>query len=142
MNISPSEKRAEAIARMKILKLNPGITQSFANRGTVSISKPPLGACSPAEGETIEAIREFERKFDSLVYFAIRKDDGMWKTDAFLFVSDNIGDWKYDRERLKNIDSSEWIYAYERDYNHCISSPPLHWVGLRRTFNGGLLRVW
>ena len=44
MNVSIEDKKAEAVARMKLLGIYPETIDQFEREGLVSISEPPFGA--------------------------------------------------------------------------------------------------
>ncbi len=65
-------KKLEALYRMKALKVFPAAIEQFREDNLISISEPPNGAFFWAEDEDMEHIREFEEKYDALVYMVVR----------------------------------------------------------------------
>ena len=101
MNISIEEKKAEAVRRMKMLKIFPETIKQFEKDGYISRSEPPVGAYYWVEGKELEAIREFEKEHDCLVYTVVRAYTSIGMMDSYLFVSDNREDWELDHDDFK-----------------------------------------
>ena len=59
MSVTREAKKAEAIARMKLWGIFPGIRKQFEKEDLVSESAPPLGACYWLDGEQLARVREF-----------------------------------------------------------------------------------
>ena len=101
MNISIEEKKAEAVARMKMLGIFNQTIKQFED-GYISRSEPPVGAYYWVEGEELEAIRKFEQENNCLVYTVVRAYTNIGMMDSYLFVSDYKEEWAMDREDLKD----------------------------------------
>lgn len=137
MNISIEEKKVEAIRRMKELGIFNQTIQQFEKDDLISISEPPFGAFYWIEGKDLERVREFEQKYDALVFVAIRSYTDIGKMDSFLYVSDRIEEWETDHEIMKNGE----VFAYV--YNHdAPEDSEFGYIGIAPTVAAGLRRTW
>lgn len=131
------EKKIEAIARMKKAGIFPQTIKQFEEEGYVSISEPPVGAFFWAEGEDLQRIRDFEEKYNALVYLVIRSYTNLGKMDSYLYVSDYEEEWERDREDLEN--KEPLVYVYNHDMPDCSEFGR---IGVRCSIAAGLLREW
>lgn len=141
MNVSREDKKAEAVARMKLLGIYPETIDQFEREDLVSISEPPFGAFYWAEGEDLERIRQFEQEHNALVYVVIRSYTNIGKMDSMLFVSDYPEEWEMDRNDLAG-DVTSWqqvAYVYNHDAPDCSEMGA---VGIAPTGAAGLRRTW
>jgi hypothetical protein len=137
MNITREAKKAEAIARMKLLNLFPETVRQFEMQDLVSISEPPVGAFFWLEGEDLDRVRQFEEEYNAIVYVAIRSYTTIGKMDSFLYVSDYPQEWETDREDLKNGEAL--AYVYNHDAPDCSE---IGYIGIAGTIAAGLRRTW
>ena len=137
MNISIEEKRIEAVVRMKRWGIYNGAISQFKKEGLVSISEPPLGIFFWVEGRELEAVKEFEKEHNALVYCIVRSYTTIGKMDAYLFVSDYKEEWEMDRR--DQIDGQQLAYVVNYDMPDCSEFGS---IGLAKTMAGGLRRTW
>lgn len=137
MNVSIEDKKAEAVARMKMLGIFPETIRQFERDGYVSISEPPFGAFYWAEGEDLKHIREFEGENDALVYVVIRSYTNVGKTDSYLYVSDYRDEWASDRWSFNYCETI--AYVYNHDMSDCSEAG---YIGIAKTVAAGLLRTY
>ena len=137
MNISTEKKKVEALDRMKKLGIYGPTIQQFAKSGKISFSEPPVGAFYWAEGEDLERIKEFERKYNALVFVAIRSFTSLGTMDSFLFVSDYPEEWEDDHRALKEGEAI--AYVYNHDAPDCSE---MGMIGIAPTIAAGLRRTW
>lgn len=139
MKVSIADKKAEAVKRMQMLGIYPETIRQFDKENFVSISEPPFGAFYWVDDETKKIIRDFERKYNSLVYMVVRsyfKELG--KMDSFLFVSDyKDEEWEMDRNDIRHGQTLAYVYSYDDPIFSEIGP-----VGLKPTIAAGLKRVW
>jgi hypothetical protein len=137
MNASIEAKKAEAVERMKLWGIYPPIIKCFEQEGIVSESAPPLGTCSRLEGEQLERVRKFEKKYNAVVYHVIHSFTNIGELESYLFVSDRPDEWETDRKELKSGQPLAWVYNYdEPDW------PELGYIGVSLTTAAGLRRTW
>ncbi len=137
MTVSIEEKKAEAIARMKLWGIYSPIVKQFKNEGIVSESAPPLGACYWLNEEQINRVREFESQNDALVYHVIHSFTNIGEMENYLYVSDYPEEWEIDREDIKA--GLQFAYVYNIDAPDCSE---FGCIGIERTPAAGLSRVW
>lgn len=137
MNINVEEKKAEAISRMKKLGIFPETIKQFAKDGKVSISEPPFGAFYWAEGEDLERIQRFEKKYNALVYVVIRSYTNLGKMDSFLFVSDYSEEWEMDWDDIQHSQAVAYVYNHDAPDFSEIGA-----IGIAQTPAAGIVRTW
>lgn len=131
-----SEKKAEAIKRMKYLGIFPETIKQFDD-GYISMSEPPVGAYYWVEGEDLQRIREFEKSHNALVYSVIRSYTEYGIMDNYLYVSDYKEDWPFDYEDINDNRIIAYVYSHEAPE---FSESGL--IGFKRTPAAGLARTW
>lgn len=137
MTISIEEKKAEAIKRMKELRIFPETIRQFEEDGRLSRSEPPWGAFYWLEDADLEAIHKFEEENNTLVYLVIRAlDPEIGLMDSYLFVSDYKDEWYMDHELFK----SGGAFAYVQNLTYPIYSE-FGYIGIERTIAAGLRRT-
>lgn len=134
--VSTEAKKAEAVARMKLLGIFPQTIKQF-EQGYVSISEPPFGAFYWAEGEDLERIRQFEAEHNALVYVVVRSYTEFGKMDCYLYVSDYDEEWPMDHEGIR--DREVVAYVYNHDAPDCSE---MGYIGIAPTPAAGLRRTW
>lgn len=137
MSVTRDAKKAEAIARMKLWGIFPGIRKQFEKEDLVSESAPPLGACYWLEGEQLARVREFEEKNNALVYHVIHSFTSLGEMESYLYVSDYPEEWERDRADIK--DGQQLAYVYNRDMPDCSE---FGCIGVALTPASGLRRTW
>ena len=110
MNVTREEKMAEAIERMKALRVFKPTIKQFKDDGYISISEPPFGAFYWAEGDDLKRIREFEEQNNALVYLVVRSYTTFGKMDCYLYVSDYTEEWAQDRDDIKEMQPLAYVY--------------------------------
>lgn len=139
MEISLSEKKAEAVMRMKALGIFSDAIEQFEKDDLVSISEPPFGALHWLDKKTKRQVVRFEKKFSALVYLVIRtysKEFGLM--DSYLFVSNYKDDeWQADRDDLEQGRAFAYVYNHDEPMFSEFGS-----IGIEKTFAEGLIRTW
>lgn len=139
MNVSKAEKKVEAVKRMEALKIFPETIRQFEKENLVSISEPPFGAFYWAEGEDLDRIREFEERYNALVYVVIRSYMTFGKMDSYLYVSDYREEWDSDCEDIAMLSDGIYAYVYNHDDPECSE---IGCIGIEHTSAAGLKRIW
>ena len=138
MKISRDRKKVEAVRRMELLGIYPETIQQFEKHNLVSVSEPPLGAFFWANDDDLELIKNFEAKYDALVYMVVRtyyKELG--KLDSYLFVGDYRVEWDYDRRGFANGEAFAYVHSYDAPWCSEFGT-----IGIKRTIAAGLVRTW
>lgn len=133
MSVPKEEMKAEAIKRMKAMKIYPAAVKRFETEGEVLASEPPFGAYYELEEKEKEIIKDFEKRTNALVYSAIRGGSGPFTN--FLFVSKYEDDWEVDRDCLKS--GIAYAYVYNHEAPDCSEAGSIY---IMQSPGGGLLR--
>lgn len=141
-NATTEEKKAEAVARMKLWGIFPPIVRAFETKGTVAESTPPFGACFWLNDAQKERVRQFEEEHKALVYHVIHHTAIFGGTDKFeleeyLYVSDYPEEWGFDHEGIR--EGNQVVYCNNLTAPDCSE---LGTIGIKKTPAGGLARVW
>ena len=137
MNVSVEEKKAEAILRMKKLKIFPETRKQFERDGLISESSGPVGACYWLNDEQLARVREFEEENNALVYHVIHSYTNIGELENYLFVGDNPDEWGMDREDIEN--DSVFAYVFNKDVP---DDSEFGTIGVKLTIAAGLMRTW
>lgn len=137
MKVSTEEKKAEAIKRMKALKLYSEVIEQFERDGLVNISEPPFGAHFWLDDENKTRVAYFEKQYNALVFTGIRSFTSIGKMDSFFFVSDYKDEWPRDWEALTEQSALVWVYNHDMPDCSEIGS-----IGFEPTPAAGLCRIW
>ena len=136
-NTSVEQKKIEALGRMRELGIYEQTIQHFDKLNKISFSMPPVGAFFWIEGEDLKRVKDFERRYNALVYVAIRSYTDLGIMDSFLFVSDYQEEWEMDRQDLKNYEAIAFVYSHDAPEYSEIGS-----IGFELTSAAGLRRIW
>lgn len=137
MNISIDNKKAEAIERMRLLKIYEPAIQQFEKENLVGISEPPFGAIYWMGGNELAELKAWEQEHNALVYAVVRSFTNIGQMDSYLFVSDYEDEWECDRAGLK--DGEVFAYVLNRSMPDCSEFGT---IGVKLSSGAGLLRVW
>jgi len=100
-------KKAEAISRMKTLGILENVIKEFEEDDVLELSEY-MGPMFPAVlywtsnyAGLEEAIKEFEEKYDALVYHVQLSHLTFGDCYSFFYVSDHEDEWDFDRADLR-----------------------------------------
>lgn len=116
--VSNEEQKAEAIKRLKMLKIHPNVIKEF------QYDKPLLNYSYRGilywidNEEWKEIISNFETKFNAVVYHAIFTPTGFGDLLTLLYVSEHVEEWAADNEELEH----GYAYAYVANLTNDICS--------------------
>lgn len=134
MNITKEQKKQEALERMKMLMLSPNIIKEFAKDGIVNMSET-RGFLYWLDDEQKEYVSDFEEEHNALVYHVIHNYTEVGEMLTFLYVSDYVEEWGYDRDDLKSGYACAYVKNLDEDAFSEFGS-----VGIKPEF-GGLVRT-
>lgn len=106
--VSKSDQRAEAIKRLRTLKVHPDVIKEF------QYDKPLLNYSYRGilywieDAKWKEIISKFETKYNAVVYHAIFTPTGFGDLLTLLYVSPHVEEWAADNEELER----GFAYAY------------------------------
>ena len=131
------EMKAEAISRMRLLKLFPQVIEQFEQDSLVNISERPFGAHFHADKQLCNVIKDIEKEYNILVYTGIRSHSNLGETFELLYVTSEKETWEQNRKDLET--KSPYAYVYNRTAPDCSEFGP---VGIEATPAAGLKRTW
>lgn len=139
--IPRSKKKAEAVERMKKIGIFPETVKQFEQENLISQSLPPVGACFWIEGEQLQRVREFEKKYNSVVYFVIHGyydfSGETVEMESYFYVSDYEEEWETDRQDL--AEGQTLAYVQNISWPDCSEFGT---IGFELTPAAGLRRTW
>lgn len=127
-------KKAEALERMKMLKLHSNVINEFRNQDKVNLSENG-GFLYWLNDDQKKRVTEFEKKYDALVYHVIRNITEFGELLSYLYVSDSEEEWEMDREDLTN--GTALVYVENLNDKWCSEFGS---IGIQPSL-GGLLRT-
>lgn len=129
------EMKAEAIKRMKMMKILPQTIKQFEKENIVTTSEHG-GMLYWADDEQKKMIENFEEKFGGKVFHAITSYTDFGKIFSLLFVSKYKCEWEMDKTDIDR--NSHIAYAINCDDDWCTD---MGTIGFRNQW-GGLVRTW
>ena len=100
--VSQEEMKQEALNRMKMLLLHQNVINEFKKENKLNKSEGPLGTLYWLDEEEKGMVKEYEEKWNVLVYHVIKtftKDMGV--IYDLLYIIDEKQYWEREREELK-----------------------------------------
>lgn len=132
-------QKAEAVKRMKMLKLDKSVIKEFLQDGKIfyserqnSIFQAVLYYVSDDE-QLAKKVKEFEEEYNALVYHVQLTYTTYGKMYSFLYVSKSQDEWDYDINDLEN----DCCYAFV--WNNEIEDIGL--IGVKSAM-GGIVRTY
>lgn len=95
------KKKAEAVKRMQLLALHPNAVCEFESSDIINISEASGGFLYWASDAEKEIIRDFEERYNAVVYHVIRNRTTIGEMLSLLYVSDCEDEWDMDRDDLE-----------------------------------------
>ena len=127
--------KAEALERMKLLKLHQNPVREFQNEGKLNLSER-FGALFWLNEEQEKLVRDWESKTGYLVYHVIHTRMEFGDTLSLLYVSTFQEEWAKDRENIR--DGEALAYVMNLDDDICSE---YGYIGIKPMF-GGVIREW
>lgn len=137
MNVSTEKKKIEALRRMKELGLFSQVITQFDKFDKICLNDSFYDLVLCVEDEDLKRIKEFEKKYNALVFTAIRDYTTAGKMDSFLFVSDYPEEWADERQWLKKGEAT--AYVYNHDLPYCSD---MGVIGIMLNNRACLHRIW
>lgn len=94
-------QKAEAIARMKMLKLHKNVLREFRDEDKVNLSENK-GILYWLDEKQRSYVADFEARYGVLVYHIIHDYTEFGELLSFLYVSKYRSEWEYERRDLAN----------------------------------------
>lgn len=132
---SIEEAKAEAIERMKVLKMNEKAVRDFRDDDRVNKSDH-FGALTGLNKHEKAVVKEFEEKHDTVVYHVIHQFTNIGELNSLLYVSLDDSEWEMDREDL--TEGQALAYVVNKTCPNCSEFGS---IGVKSSF-GGVIRAW
>ena len=127
------EQKTEAIERMKMLKLHSNPIKEFEIEDVINLSEHG-GMLYWLNDEQQKMVKDFEEKYNAVVYHVIHDYTEFGEMYSFLYVSDSPNEWEYDRDDLEHGIALVYVKNVNDDWCSEFGS-----IGIRPQF-GGLVR--
>lgn len=128
------KQKQEAMERMKQLRLYPNIIKEFAKEDIVNLSEHG-GMLYWLNADQKKIVREFEEKYNAVVYHVIHNNTEFGELYSLLYVSEYEKEWEDDKSDL--TDGCPIAYVKNIDDDICSEFGS---IGIRMQF-GGLVRT-
>ena len=128
------KQKAEALKRMKYLKIFPEAIEVFEKEGRVMVSEG--GFLYDANENQKKLISSFEDNFEGLVYMVTHNVTEIGELYSLLYVSKEEDEWEMDWEDMREGYQVAAVYNMS-DY---ILQPDIGSIGIQPRF-GGLIRT-
>lgn len=89
-----AEKKAEAVARMKMLRLYPDVIREFESNRSIMCFDGSLGIAMKLGKKEMQQVRKLEEDKDILVYAILYGEYNIGNMAACLYVSSNQHEWE------------------------------------------------
>lgn len=117
--ITREEKVIECVKRMKLLNIFPQTVREFENEGVVNYSEYNMGILYWLTEDMKKEVKEFEEKYNAVVYHVIHNMTEFGELLTFLYVDENTDEWEREKHDLQERDPNG-VYitiAYVRNLN-------------------------
>ena len=128
------QQKSEAITRMKALKIHSNAIREFDKEDLVNLSES-YGILYWLDENQKEYIKEFEQKYNAVVYHVIRNNTEFGELLAYLYVSNDEDEWGYDRNDLKDGYACAYVKNLDEEAFSEFGS-----IAIKPSF-GGLIRT-
>lgn len=136
MKVTREIKKEEAIKRMKALGLFGPCINAFKKRDEVQLSEMTGGLYEFSDNDELnEQIKEFENRYQSMVYHVIHTFTNFGELYNLLYVSDEEEEWEMDNRDIPH--GLVFSYVWNKDEE---MFSEFGTIGVKELF-GGLVRV-
>lgn len=128
------KQKQEALSRMRMLDIYYPAIKEFEKENVINVSEHG-GILFWLNDEQQEMVKQFEEKYNAIVYHVIHNYTEFGELYSLLYVSQHEEEWDYDRDDIKhNISLSYVVNINEESFSEFGS------IGIRPQF-GGLVRT-
>ena len=128
------KQKQEAIERMKMLKIYTQAIKEFEKENVINVSEHG-GILFWLDDEQQEMVKQFEEKYNAVVYHVIHNYTEFGELYSLLYVSQHENEWDYDKDDIKhNIALCYVVNKDEENFSEFGS------IGIRPQF-GGVIRT-
>lgn len=127
-------QKKEAIARMKMLEIYAATIKEFEKDNIINKSEHGGFLYWLDENEQ-KIVKEFEEKYNALVYHVIHNYTEFGELYSLLYVSQHEEEWDYDKDDIENNVALAYVKNIDEDMFSEFGS-----IGIKRQY-GGLVRT-
>ena len=95
------EQKQEAIERMKMLDIYAQAIKEFEKEDVINVSEHG-GILFWLDDEQQEMVKQFEEKYNAVVYHVIHNYTEFGELYSLLYVSQHENEWDYDKDDIKH----------------------------------------
>ena len=95
------KQKQEAIERMKMLKIYSQAIKEFERENVINVSEHG-GILFWLDDEQQEMVKQFEEKYNAVVYHVIHNYTEFGELYSLLYVSQHENEWDYDKDDIKH----------------------------------------
>ena len=95
------KQKQEAIERMKMLKIYSQAIKEFEKENVINVSEHG-GILFWLDDEQQEMVKQFEEKYNAVVYHVIHNYTEFGELYSLLYVSQHEQEWDYDKDDIKH----------------------------------------
>ena len=128
------EKKQEALNRMRMLDIYSPVIKEFEKENIINKSEHG-GMLYWLDENEQEFVKEFEEKYNAIVYHIIHNYTEFGELYSLLFVSQHKEEWDWDNEDIKNNIAMVYVKNIDEDAFSEFGS-----IGIKSQF-GGLVRT-
>lgn len=101
IKLTKSEMKKEAISRMSLMGIQKSVINRFRQSDKIFVFEPPFGGLYDLSDTLKEQIKEFEEKYNALVYMVVKAYTHFGTLDSLLYVSQHQEEWEMDQADIK-----------------------------------------
>lgn len=128
----------EAVSRMKKLKIHETPINEFISEGKLNKSEHSWGILTWLTDDEMQNVRDFENKYNSVVYHVIKDLTEVGTLYTYLYVSDHEDEWNRENAELEH-NRIKHVFAYV--YNQSIPEFSEFGTVAIEPANGGIVRL-
>lgn len=139
-NLVKKLQQEEAVERLKLLRVSSNVIKDFKN-GTLYYSERQNSVFDgilywlKKEQEFVDIVKEFESKYDAIVYHAQLTHTEFGPLLSLLYVDKTQDEWTKDKEDIKNGQTIAYVVNTRYDEKE------FGYIGVAPR-NGGISRTW
>ena len=130
-------KVTEAVKRLHKMGILEEAIQNFKKSGKVYVSMTPYGILYDLTEQQKTVLQQFEEKRNALVYLVVNKEDEREEMDAYIFVTDNPGEWEIENDDLEAGEAIAYVHNLKKE-----RLSEVGYIGWKRSPFGGIIRMY
>lgn len=128
------KQKQEALSRMRMLDIYYPAIKEFEKENVINVSEHG-GILFWLNDEQQEMVKQFEEKYNAIVYHVIHNYTEFGELYSLLYVSQHENEWDYDKDDIKH--NTALCYVVNKD-EECFSE--FGSIGIKPQY-GGVIRI-